>query len=186
MRTAAVTACIQIPGKLLHRDVHFVHAAFQFFQTFLPLRSAHNLTNAREKNIHGRYGFSVIILTHVKSLELKAKHPLFKDFGGLHHIYVNNTGLETLKKGGLYADGSVFVFDLIDVKSDDAATAEANRKVLGVMYKNANTFSATGGWGFEGFKGDSRDRLVAGKHEACFGCHASEKSSDFVFSKYRN
>lgn len=124
--------------------------------------------------------------THVKSLELKAKHPLFKDFGGLHHIYVNNTGLETLKKGGTYPDGSVFVFDLIDVKSDDAATAEANRKVLGVMYKNANTFSATGGWGFEGFKGDSRDRLVTGKHEACFGCHASEKSSDFVFSKYRN
>ncbi len=124
--------------------------------------------------------------THVKSLELKAKHPLFKDFGGLHHVYVNETGLATLKKGGVYPDGTVFVFDLLDVHSDAAATAEAKRKVLGVMYKNSALFAATGGWGFEGFAGGSNERLVAGKHESCFGCHATEKATDYVFSKYRD
>lgn len=123
--------------------------------------------------------------THVKSLQLKEKHPLFKDFGGLHHVYANAKAAEALRKGDAYPDGSIFVFDLLDVKSDDAATAEGARKVLGVMYKNAAAFAKSGGWGFEAFKGNSRERLVAGKHEACFGCHASEKASDYVFSKYR-
>ncbi|GAB4436601.1 MAG: cytochrome P460 family protein [Turneriella sp.] len=124
--------------------------------------------------------------THVKSLELKTKHPLFKDFGGLHHVYVNSVGLDTLKKGGVYPDGTIFVFDLLDVKSDESATAEADRKILGVMYKNQTAFASSGGWGFEGFKANTRNRLVAGKHEACFGCHASEKAKDYVFSRYRN
>jgi len=123
--------------------------------------------------------------THVKSLELKAKHPLFKDFGGLHHVYVNDTGLATLKQGGVYPDGTIFVFDLLGVKSDEAATAEAGRKVLGVMYKNSAAFTKTGGWGFEGFGKDKTDRVINGKHESCFGCHAPEKGSDYVFSKYR-
>jgi hypothetical protein len=124
--------------------------------------------------------------THVKSLELKAKHPLFKDFGGLHHVYVNAVGLATLKQGGTYPDGTTFVFDLLSVTSDDAATAEGARKVLGVMYKNSAAFPKTGGWGFEGFGKSKDDRLIAGKHEACFGCHAAQKDSDYVFSKYRD
>ena len=124
--------------------------------------------------------------THVKSLELKDKHPLFKDFGGLHHIYANDIALPALKAGKEFPDGSMFVFDLFDVKSDAAATAESTRKIVGVMYKNRSAFTTTSGWGFEGFKGDSRERAVAGKHEACFGCHATEKATDYIFSKYRN
>lgn len=123
--------------------------------------------------------------THVKSLELKEKHPLFKDFGGLHHVYVNDTGLAALKAGGAYPDGTTFVFDLLDVKNSPEATAEGARKVLGVMYKNQSAFGESKGWGFEGFKGDSRERLVAGKHMTCFGCHATEAKTDYVFSKYR-
>lgn len=123
--------------------------------------------------------------THVKSLELKEKHPLFKDFGGLHHVYVNDTGLAALKSGQVFPDGSVIVFDLLNVKSNEAATAEGSRKVLAVMYKNTSAFVSTKGWGFEGFKGDGRERLVNGKHASCFGCHATEGKSDYVYSKYR-
>lgn len=123
--------------------------------------------------------------THVKSLELRTKHPLFHDFGGLHHVYVNDIGLDTLKKGGIYPDGTIFVFDLLEVNADDSVLSEGTRKVLGVMYKNSKAFAATGGWGFEAFKGDTRERLISGKHENCFGCHSSEKASDYVFSKYR-
>lgn len=124
--------------------------------------------------------------TRRKSLELKDKHPLFKDFGGLHHIYANDIALPALKAGKEFPDGSMFVFDLFDVKSDATVTAEASRKIIGVMYKNRNAFTKTAGWGFEGFKGDSRERAVAGKHEACFGCHATEQATDYIFSKYRN
>ena len=37
--------------------------------------------------------------THVKSMELKPGHPLYESFGGLHHIYVNPTGLRTYLEG---------------------------------------------------------------------------------------
>ncbi|MCS6983847.1 MAG: cytochrome P460 family protein [Leptospiraceae bacterium] len=122
---------------------------------------------------------------HVKSMELKKDHPLYKDFGGLHHVYVNHEGLEALKKGGPFPDGSILVFDLFEVTSDNQITSEKERKVLAVMYKNTKAFAKTGGWGFEAFRGDSRERLVNGNHEACFGCHAQQKAKDYVFSEFR-
>lgn len=124
--------------------------------------------------------------THVKSLELKANHPLFASFGGIHHIYANEIALKAMQEKSTYPDGSVLIFDLLEVKSDDSATAEGNRKVLGVMLKNSKAFSATKGWGFEGFKGNTKERLVSGKHESCFGCHSGQEKKDFTFSEYRD
>jgi hypothetical protein len=45
----------------------------------------------------------------------------------------------------------------------------------------------TGGWGFEGFKGDSKSERAVGEKAAaaCFQCHTSQKNRDFVFSSYR-
>lgn len=123
--------------------------------------------------------------THVKSLELKEKHPLFSSFGGLHHIYANDLALKAMKSKTIYPDGSVLVFDLLDVVSNEVATSEGKRRVLGVMYKNSKAFPNTKGWGFEGFAGNSKDRLIAGKHETCFGCHASQINSDYTYSVYR-
>jgi hypothetical protein len=124
--------------------------------------------------------------THVKSLELKEKHPLFSSFGGLHHIYTNDLALNAMKAKTKYPDGSVLIFDLFEVESTDAATSEGKRKVLGVMYKNMKAFPETKGWGFEGFAGDTKDRLVSGKHGSCFGCHATQTNTDYTFSEYRN
>jgi hypothetical protein len=55
------------------------------------------------------------------------------------------------------------------------------------MHKDAARYKATGGWGFEGFKGDSRsERAVGAKAvEACFGCHEGQKATGYVFSKKR-
>lgn len=53
------------------------------------------------------------------------------------------------------------------------------------MFKNSKAFPNTKGWGFEGFAGDTKNRLVAGKHETCYGCHASQTSTDYTFSEYR-
>ena len=51
--------------------------------------------------------------THVKSMELKPGHPLYESFGGLHHIYVNPTGLRTYLEGkkAPFPKGTVIVFD---------------------------------------------------------------------------
>ena len=48
-------------------------------------------------------------------------------------------------------------------------------------------YAATGGWGFEGFAGDSRTERVVGANAAtaCFACHQARKPQDYVFSSYR-
>ena len=64
---------------------------------------------------------------------------------------------------------------------------EGARKVLGVMHRDPKKWKETGGWGFEGFKGDSNTERAVGDKAAtaCFQCHTSQKDRDFVFSSYR-
>jgi len=45
----------------------------------------------------------------------------------------------------------VLAFDLLHYVEKDKAIQEGERKLLGVMHKNANKYPETGGWGFEGF-----------------------------------
>jgi len=123
--------------------------------------------------------------THVKTLILEKGHPLYEAFGGIHHIYANKTALEGYQAGNKFKDGSVIVFDLLEAVSADNAIAEGNRKVVGVMEKNSKKYKETGGWGFEGFKGDTRERVVKNMYGECFSCHLSQKDNDYVFSVYR-
>ncbi|HXF65082.1 MAG TPA: cytochrome P460 family protein [Burkholderiales bacterium] len=123
---------------------------------------------------------------HVKSMVIEPGHPLYASFGGIHHIYANRQALEGYRKGK-FPDGAVIVFDLLEAKAADNAVVEGPRKVVGVMRKDSQAYRATGGWGFEGFKGDSRtERAVGGQAaKACFECHASQKDRDYVFSALR-
>ena len=123
--------------------------------------------------------------THVKSMVIQKGHPLFDMFGGIHHIYANKKAVKAMKKGATYPDGSILVFDLLEATAEGSAVTEGPRKIIGVMHKNSRTFSATGGWGFEGFKGDTRQRIVTDSKTACFSCHASEKKTDYVFGSWR-
>jgi hypothetical protein len=111
---------------------------------------------------------------------------LYDAFGGIHHLYANKKAEQGYAKGK-FADGAVIVFDLLDAKSADNTVQEGARKVVGVMHKDAKKYKATGGWGFEGFKGDSKtDRAVAGNAAtACYQCHTAQKDKDYVFSAYR-
>jgi hypothetical protein len=124
--------------------------------------------------------------THVKSMILNPGHPLYDAFGGIHHIYANKKAMEGYRSGK-FPDGAVIVFDLLEAKSADHAVVEGARKVVGVMHKDAAKWKATGGWGFEGFKGDSTTERAVGKNaaSACFDCHAQQKDKDYVFSAYR-
>ena len=124
--------------------------------------------------------------THVKTLTLYEKHPLYKDFGGIHHVYVNSIGREAMLKKSVFPDGTILVFDLLESIKTDEVGAEGNRKALAVMYKNSMAFQETKGWGFEAFKGMTKERLVNGNHASCFGCHANQTETDYTFSEYRN
>lgn len=123
---------------------------------------------------------------HVKSMVIGEGHPLYGSFGGIHHLYANEQAMAGYT-GGHFADGAVIVFDLLDVVAADGAIAEGKRKVVGVMHRDAKKYASTGGWGFEGFAGDSRSERVvgAGNGAGCFGCHEPQKDREYVFSRYR-
>lgn len=124
--------------------------------------------------------------THVKSMVIQPGHPLHEAFGGIHHLYANKAAVQGYAKGK-FPDGAVIVFDLLEAKSGDNAIQEGARKVVGVMHKDAKKFAATGGWGYEGFKGDSKTERAVGANAAtaCHQCHTSRKDNDFVFSTTR-
>lgn len=123
---------------------------------------------------------------HVKSMVLEKGHPLFDSFGGIHHIYANAKAMQGYKTGN-WADGAVIVFDLLDAKRDAGAVTEGSRKVVGVMHRDSKKFAETGGWGYEGFAGDSNtERAVGAKAKtACHACHQAQRAKGFVFSELR-
>ncbi len=123
---------------------------------------------------------------HVKSMVIGEAHPLSGAFAGIHHLYANAEAVRGYQ-GGRFPDGAVIVFDLLEAQAtEDDALVEGGRKVVGVMHKDSRRWAATGGWGFEAFEGDSRERLLdAAGQVACFDCHAAKPQSDFVFSGLR-
>lgn len=124
---------------------------------------------------------------HVKSMVINEGHSLYAAFGGIHHIYANELAVEGYR-AGIFPDGAVIVFDLLEARHADHTVTEGERKVAGVMHKDAERFSTTGGWGFEGFGGGDPDQRVVGDNaaSACFSCHAPLKESDYVFSRLRD
>lgn len=123
---------------------------------------------------------------HVKSMVINPGHGLYDSFGGIHHLYANKGALQGYKTGK-WPDGASIVFDLLEAKAADNALTEGARKVVGVMHRDARKYAATGGWGYEGFKGDSTtDRVVgANAATACHQCHIAQKDVGYVFSKTR-
>ena len=123
---------------------------------------------------------------HVKSMVINPGHGLYDAFGGIHHLYANAAAVKGYKSGK-WPDGAVIVFDLLEAKTADNTVTEGARKVVGVMHRDAKKFAATGGWGYEGFKGDSKTERAVGANAlaACHTCHIAQKDNGFVFSKLR-
>lgn len=123
--------------------------------------------------------------THVKSMVIMPGHALENPFQGIHHIYGNEKAIQGYKNG-MFEDGSVIVFDLLNYNEAESSIQETERKLIGIMEKDGKKFNATGGWGFEGFSSDSKtERLVSDGGQSCFACHESAKDNDYVFSKWR-
>jgi hypothetical protein len=123
---------------------------------------------------------------HVKSMVIRPGHALYGSFGGIHHLYCDAKAMAGYSSG-TFVNGAVIVFDLLEANTADNATVEGKRKVVGVMHKDAVKYAATGGWGFEGFKGDSKTERAVGANAtaACFNCHLAQKETAYIFSTYR-
>ncbi len=123
---------------------------------------------------------------HVKSMVIEPGHALHASFGGIHHLYANDKAMKGYESGH-FPDGAVIVFDLLEAVAADSAVTEGTRKIVGVMHRDARKYAATGGWGFEGFAGDSQTERAVGDKAAtaCFSCHAPQQAHDYVFSRYR-
>lgn len=120
----------------------------------------------------------------VQSLVIQKGHEGFEMFGGIHNIYANKKALEALTKGKPYPDGAVFVNDVLEATEKDNVITEGPRRFIGVMQKNSKKAADTGGWGFEGFKDDTKERMVTDS-KTCFKCHEPLKDTGYIFSKYR-
>ncbi|MCX8089621.1 MAG: cytochrome P460 family protein [Verrucomicrobiae bacterium] len=124
--------------------------------------------------------------THVKTMVIfDPAHPLYNDFGGIHHVYANATALPSTQEQKFpFPDGSQLVFVLYDIKNVDGAYVAADKKLTAVMVKNSARFKDTGGWGFQAWDAQGR-ALVNDGGASCFACHRDKASkTDYVFSRF--
>jgi hypothetical protein len=91
----------------------------------------------------------------VHSMIVTKDSTISDQIGGLHHIYVNATGLPTLKKGSPfpYPEGTVFADDVHEFSVKDGSYVEGNKKAVPVMVKDAQKYASTGGLGFKVWAG---------------------------------
>jgi hypothetical protein len=123
--------------------------------------------------------------THVKSALMSPHHASFGAMGGFHHIYANEKAMTGYRSGD-FPQGSIIVFDWLQMTQNEGMFLEGARRQIDVMVKDAQRFAATGGWGFERFAGDSRTELAATPSRSqCFACHENLKKNDLVLSAYR-
>jgi hypothetical protein len=101
---------------------------------------------------------------------------------GMHHIYANDAALKGYLTG-TFPQGSVIVFDLIGLPTADGVMNVGARTVVDVMQKDSTRFAATGGWGYDEFRGDTRERTGTSLG-TCAKCHSTRSDHDYVFSAF--
>jgi Cytochrome P460 len=103
---------------------------------------------------------------------------------GWHHVYANEPARRGLERGR-YADGAVLVFDRLLAERSADGTVEGRRLSVDVMVRDSARYAAIGGWGFERFRGDTRDRVVRDPGRQCAQCHAATSPGTLVISRPR-
>ena len=125
--------------------------------------------------------------THLKSALVGPKNPLYDAEGGFHHVYANDRAMEGLRTG-VFRDGAMLVYDLLEAREDNGLAVEGPRRRVDLMVKGAADRVETGGWDFRRFLGPERREtpLTAQDRADCFACHRTRKDRDFVFSGFRD
>ena len=112
----------------------------------------------------------------VKSVLIGPHSPAFATEAGIHHIYANRKALEGYE-AGIFPDGSILVYELLDTTEASGATIEATLKRVDVMVKDSQGFEDKGGWNFARFRNGSRtDGTIPPDAKAgCYHCHGAEE-----------
>jgi hypothetical protein len=122
--------------------------------------------------------------THVKSMVVLPSSTAFATGGGMHHVYANAAAMAGFSSGH-FADGSIFVFDLLKASENAGVIAAGERERLDVMVKDSRRYAATDGWGFERFLGnDTTPSLTEEHRQLCVSCHDQRADHDRVFSTF--
>ncbi len=122
---------------------------------------------------------------HVKSTLVSPAHARFATMGGFQHIYANAQAMAGYRTR-VFPEGSVIVFDWLEMKDKAGAFEEGARRQIDVMVKDSVRFAASGGWGFQRFVKDSKTELAAAPTpQQCFACHMQLKKDGLVLSMYR-
>jgi hypothetical protein len=122
---------------------------------------------------------------HVKSAAVGPTNAGFASIGGFQHIYANSQAMVGYRTRA-FPEGSVVVFDWLEMRETDGAFAEGARRQVDVMMKDSTRFAGTGGWGFQRFVKDSRSELATSPTpQQCFACHEQRKRDGLVLSTYR-
>jgi hypothetical protein len=123
--------------------------------------------------------------THVKSSTIAPAHKGFETNGGFQHVYANPQAM-TGYRTRAFPEGSVIVFDWLEMQQGETSFTEGPRRQIDVMVKDGKRFAATGGWGFQRFVKDSKTELAAAPTpEQCFACHDRLKKDGLVLGSYR-
>lgn len=126
--------------------------------------------------------------THVKSNLIGPKHAMYKTIGGYQHIYANKIAMAGYQTGQ-FPEGSILIYDFLEAReTENGSTVEGPRRFTSVMVKDARRYAATGGWGFEEFRGDSEtDRMIAEKAPTqCYACTQIEKRTISSSANFEN
>jgi hypothetical protein len=123
--------------------------------------------------------------THVKSTVISPAHRNFANTGGFQHIYANTEAMVGYRTR-TFPEGSIIVFDWIEMRDRNGAFEEGPRRQLDVMVRDAR-FASTGGWGFQRFVKDSKTEVAtAPSPEQCFACHDHLRKDGLILSTYRD
>jgi hypothetical protein len=118
--------------------------------------------------------------------DASAKKPCEKPCtAGLFQFYANDKAMAGLRTG-TYQDGAILAEEMLEwLSTSTGGGKEGTRRLVGVMVRDSQRYSATGGWGYGTFDDDSKvDRLDAKERETCYQCHIPRKDQGFVFTKY--
>ncbi len=126
---------------------------------------------------------------HVKSGLIGPAHAAFAVQGGFQHVYANEKAMQGYSgPAGArdFPEGSVIVFDWLDMTEKAGAFIEGPRRQVDVMVKDSQRYASSGGWGFQRFAKDSKTELAAAPTpQQCFACHEKLKKDGLVLGSYR-
>jgi hypothetical protein len=120
------------------------------------------------------------------TFEAFGKKPCEKPcMAGIFYFYANDKAMEGLHTG-TYPDGAIIAEEMLEWLSTSTGAKEGQRRLIGVMVKDNQRYTSTGGWGYGSFDDGSRiDKLDAKARETCHQCHVSRKDHGYVFTEYR-